>query len=78
MTGTEERRCKECGGATHEIHVMDKVGMAGEFAADLEYSLPEARRSFWTGKYAPSGKVRALLCEGCGQITLYGKPEAGK
>jgi hypothetical protein len=47
---------------------------AGGMHFDLEYSLPEAKRSFWSKRYPVEGKVVAYMCDGCGPIILYGEP----
>jgi hypothetical protein len=35
---------------------------------------PEAKQSFWTGRYPVEGRIVAFICEGCGRILLYGEP----
>jgi hypothetical protein len=42
--------------------------------SDLEYRLPDDRRSFWSGKYPTAGSVQGFMCENCGRIALYGGP----
>jgi hypothetical protein len=39
---------------------------------------PEAKRSFWTGRYPIEGKVAACMCDDCGRILLYGEPREGE
>ena len=73
MAASDERRCNACGGTAHEIHMIDKTGVNIE--ADLEYTLPEAKQSFFLRKYPKAGKILGFLCSGCGQITFYGQPE---
>ena len=61
------------------IVIMDMApGMARRAVeGPLQYRLPDDRVSFWTGKYATAGVVRAYLCAGCGRIALYGdNPDA--
>jgi hypothetical protein len=77
MKDTQERRCKECGGATHEIHLIDRQGPWFP-ESGVEYSLPDAQRSGWTGRYPVAGKVLAFLCDGCGQISLFAKSGPAK
>jgi hypothetical protein len=52
------------------IKIMDKI--VGNAIRELEYRQADDSRSFWTGKYATVGKVRAFLCGNCGRIALYG------
>jgi hypothetical protein len=56
----------------HGIRLIDKTH--GGHHADLEYTLPEARRSFWLGVFPVEGKVRAYMCDHCGRILLFGEP----
>lgn len=69
-TPANDRTCPDCSGALHAIRIIDKAHNGGH--TQLEYTLPEARRSFWTGRYEIAGKVTAYLCESCGRIVLYG------
>jgi hypothetical protein len=41
---------------------------------ELTYTVPEAKRSFWTGLFPAEGRVAACMCDGCGRILLYGAP----
>jgi uncharacterized OB-fold protein len=69
------RKCHECGGSTHPIKIIDKSGRMDE-QSDLEYALPESKRSFWFGELPVEGVVLAEMCNGCGRISLYGGPRA--
>jgi hypothetical protein len=40
---------------------------------DFEYTIPEANRNVWTGRFAVVGKVTAFMCGHCGRIVLYGQ-----
>ena len=44
----------------------------------LEYTVPDAKRSFWTGLLPIEGKIAAYRCEGCGRVLLYGQPRETK
>lgn len=57
----------------HQIKLIDKTGRLDE-QTDLEYALPESKRSFWSGKVPVAGRVAACMCDGCGRILLYGIP----
>jgi hypothetical protein len=59
----------------HQIKLIDKSGRMDE-QTDLEYALPEAKRSFWLGRLPIEGMVVAYLCDGCDRIALYGGPPA--
>jgi hypothetical protein len=73
MAPDQQRRCPDCKGPTHEIRLIDKAH--GSFHTDFEYSVPEAKKSFWTGAYPIEGKVVAFLCDACGRIQLFGAPK---
>jgi hypothetical protein len=54
----------------HEIKLIDKAHAGAH--TDMEYSVPDAKRSFWTGRYPIEGRVRAWMCCECGRVALYG------
>jgi hypothetical protein len=56
----------------HRIRLIDKAHGGGH--NDLEYTVPEARRSFWMSRYPVEGRVGAYMCDGCGRLLLYGVP----
>jgi hypothetical protein len=56
----------------HEIRMLDKIH--GGAHSDMEYALPEAKRSRWRGRFPVEGKVVAYMCDGCARIVLYGEP----
>ena len=70
MASTDERKCPDCGAKMHGIRMIDKAHGGGH--TDLEYTLPESRRSFWTGSYPVEGKVLAFMCDQCARIALFG------
>lgn len=67
---TQERTCPDCHEMLHEIKLIDKSHLGVH--TDLEYTLPEARRSFWSSGYPIEGRVLAFMCPACGRIALYG------
>jgi hypothetical protein len=66
--------CSDCGGPVSPIRIIDKTHHSAH--ADLEYTVPEARRSMWTGRFPIEGKVEADMCGQCGRIRLYGVPRS--
>jgi hypothetical protein len=70
MASTNERKCPDCGAKMHSIRMIDKAHGGGH--TDLEYTLPESRRSFWTGTYPVEGKALAFMCDQCARIALFG------
>jgi hypothetical protein len=58
------------------IRLIDKSHY--QMHAELEYTVPEAERSFWTGQYAVEGSVVAYMCPGCGRVLLYGVPSSSQ
>ena len=70
---TDETKC-HCGGDLGEIRIVDKTTVGGGGHHNLEYTVPEAKRSFWAQTYPVEGEVASLMCQSCGRITLYGRP----
>jgi hypothetical protein len=66
-----DRKCPDCDRQMHPIKLIDKTGRMDR-QTDLEYALPEAKRSFWLGLLPVAGVVAACMCDGCGRILLYG------
>jgi hypothetical protein len=58
------------------IKLIDKSH--AKMHTDFEYAPADAARSFWTGRYPIEGKVAAYLCERCGRIALYGRPNVAE
>jgi hypothetical protein len=56
----------------YRIRLIDKTHH--HMHADLEYTVPEAQRSFWRGQFPVEGRVRAYMCDRCGRLNLYGVP----
>jgi hypothetical protein len=69
-----ERECPDCAGVLEEIRLVDKTTVSGGGHFDLEYTVPEAKRSFWDQKFPVAGRVSALMCQSCGRVLLYGQP----
>jgi hypothetical protein len=60
-----------------EIKLIDRGGgtaFAPREHGEIHYTVPEARRSFWTGAFPHEGKLAAYMCQGCARIALYGVP----
>jgi hypothetical protein len=80
MSAATERKCPECQGMMKEIDIIDKTVYGSVFGglnipqqAQLEYVVPGAKRSVWTGNLPIEGKVSAVMCQACGRILLYGQ-----
>jgi hypothetical protein len=76
MSQEVERKCPDCGGAMKAIEIVDKTAERFPMQTALEYVVPGGKRSFWTGNRPVEGSVAACMCEGCGRILLYGRPQA--
>ena len=72
MSSTNDKTCKECGDTLTEIRLIDHGHAGAHF--DMEYTLPGAKRGF-LGRFAVEGKVGAVICPTCGQISLFGIPQ---
>ena len=66
----DKRTCPECKGTMRQVRLLDRTI---EKEVDVEYTVPEAKRSFWTGLYPVEGKVVAFMCDTCGRMSLYGE-----
>jgi hypothetical protein len=69
----DSRTCPDCNEPLPAIRLIDRAHAQEH---DVEYTLPSAKRSFWTGAYPKEGRVEAFMCSHCGRITLYGVPKA--
>ncbi len=69
MISDIERECPDCEHSMTEIRLLDRT-YGGE--GDVEYTIPNVKRSFWTSRYPVTGKVAAFMCDECGRIVLYG------
>ena len=76
----EDMKCPDCGASMKAIRIVDKKtkDMGTLRDNDLEYTVPEAKRSFWTGILPIEGKIIAYMCDGCGRVLLYGQPHETK
>ena len=73
---SEDKKCPDCHGSMKAITIIDKTAKGGGRPqhSDLEYTVPEAKRSIWTGLLPIEGKITAYMCDGCGRVLLYGHP----
>jgi hypothetical protein len=65
--------CSDCGGAAHEIKLVDlwEYGMQG----DAQYTHPEDKSRWWQGGRPVRGTIVAYMCEACGRIAHFGVPK---
>ena len=72
----EDKKCPDCGGPMKSITIIDKTAKGGGRPqhTELEYTVPEKKRSIWTGLLPIEGKITAYMCDGCGRVLLYGQP----
>jgi hypothetical protein len=76
---TTGKQCPDCGQPLKAIKILDNARIGVRPAeGELTYMAPEAKRSFWSGRYPVEGKVAACMCDGCGRILLYGEPGEGE
>jgi hypothetical protein len=75
---TADKKCPDCGRPMKAIRLVDNtkpvVGWGIPGQGELTYTVPEAKRSIWTGVLPSEGRVAACMCEGCGRILLHGEP----
>ncbi len=67
-----KRECPECQGPMYRIRIIDKAHAQSH--AELEYTVPEAQRSFWMGQYPMEGQAIADTWDQSGRLLLYGVP----
>lgn len=74
MNGDSPRTCSACGAAMSAIVLLDRVTINGA-QLPVEYALPGAKASRWTGRVPVAGTIEAERCDGCGRVALYGVPK---
>ncbi len=74
-----DKKCPDCGHTLKAIKILDNARHGVRPAqGELTYMAPEAKQSFWTGRYPVEGRVAACMCDSCGRILLYGEPRAAE
>lgn len=66
-----EKKCIECGGATHPIKIIDRGQKNIHYG--LIYTAEGSKRNIFKG-YPKEGEIGAELCDSCGRITLRAVP----
>src|SRR5262245_46141119 len=72
-----EEACPDCGGSFAPIKLIARgfenqlTGSADDAEVKL-FAEADASRGFWFGMFTQAGRVRALMCQACGRIFLYG------
>ena len=77
---TNDKKCPDCDGSMKAIKIVDRLleGLVITKNNELAYTVPEAKRSFWTGVLPIEGRIIAYMCEVCGRVLLYGQPNETK
>jgi len=69
---TSQAACPACGKEMHAIKLLGKAGRADPPDVAIRfYTADDAKRGWFSG-FPVEGRVTALMCSSCGQITLYG------
>ena len=72
-----DKKCPDCGGDMRAIKIFDNARYGSRpTPGKLNYTAPEAKPSYWTGRFPVEGTVSARMCTECGRILLYGEPRA--
>lgn len=66
------RVCLDCGAPLQEIRLIDRGH--GDRHHPFQYTAIDASPSFVFGRYQPNGQIQAYLCQSCGAVRLYAKP----
>ena len=75
MSITDERKCPDCGCVVLDIKIVTREATYRTQSTFLKYTVPEAKRSIWTGAYPIEGDIVAYMCDSCGRVLLYGHPQ---
>ena len=70
MSADENKPCPDCDGSMKAIRMIDQQLTQHH---DMVYTVPDAKRSFWSSKFPVEGKIQATMCDSCGLIKLYGQ-----
>ena len=70
---TSERTCPDCRGSMQEIRIVDKNHTSHQ---ELEYAAIDAKKGWFLQAYPLSGKVTSFMCQSCGGIRLFGRPNS--
>ena len=63
------KKCPDCDCAMTEIRVIDVLhGL-------LKYAAGGAKRGIFRGHFPIEGQIETFMCDKCGRVLLYGKPE---
>ncbi len=66
----EDKPCPDCDGTLKAVRLIDNdVGRQRE----VEYTVPDAKKGFWSSQYPIEGKVAAFMCDSCGRMLFYGQ-----
>jgi hypothetical protein len=65
--------CSNCGGAAHEIKLVDRSDY--NVQSDAQYTWPEDKPRWWKGGRPIRGDIVAYMCEACGRIAHFGVPK---
>ncbi len=76
-------RCPDCAGSMRAVQLFGRgpknpVSGAAVDAAVVHYADGETSRSTWLEMFDVAGEVRAMMCQACGRIFLYGTPRSEK
>lgn len=72
MSDANTKPCPDCDGTMRAIRMLDKQLTQHH---SMDYSVPDAERSFWTSQFPVHGTINAIMCDKCGVIKLYGGPK---
>jgi len=76
--GETKAHCPDCQGEMAPIQVLVEIDRATIGGLDIQrvlyYTVADAHRSIWTGRFPIEGKVQAMMCSGCGRINFRGVP----
>ncbi len=72
MSFDQTPSCPDCNVTMERINIFDKLGTKSN-QVPLEYTLPDTKKSWVTGRRSVAGIVVASMCGTCGRIMLFGQ-----
>jgi hypothetical protein len=71
-----EKKCHDCVHPMKPIRIIDNTArsVGKPFHGDLEYTVPDTKRSIWTGLLPVEGQINAWMCDSCGRVLCMGSP----
>ena len=67
------KKCPDCECAMKGIRLIDKNRDSSH--STLDYAAADAQPGRWFGRFTIEGQIEGLMCDSCGRVLLYARPE---